>query len=116
VPYIETFLPNLHFFIGLTMNSASPPSTNLDTAMTYIMSVSGCSEEFLYALVNNLPPPSVSFVVSAKKKQEVNRLIQLGLPKPKAYQWVSGHFYATYLFEKYIVNPDLFISSYVSYS
>jgi hypothetical protein len=23
---------------------------------------------------------------------------------------VSGHFYATYLFEKFVVNPDLFIS------
>ncbi len=91
-------------------------SANLDTAMSYIMSTTGCSEEFLHALLNNLPPPTVSFVVSAKKKQEVCRLIQLGLPKSKAYQWVSGQYFATYLFEKYVVNPDLFISSYVSYS
>ncbi len=89
-------------------------SANLDTAMSYIMSTTGCSEEFLHALLNNLPPPTVSFVVSAKKKQEVRRLMQLGLPKPKAYEWVSGHFYATYLFKKFVKNPDLFISSYVS--
>ena len=89
---------------------------SLDIAMTYIMSVSGCSEEFLHALLNNLPPPNISFVVSAKKKQEVCRLMQLGLPKSKAYQWVSGQYFATYLFEKYVVNPDLFISSYVSYT
>jgi hypothetical protein len=132
------------------------------------MSTTGCSDEFLHALLNNLPPPTVSFVVSAKKKHEVRRLMQLGLPKPMAYEWVSGHFYATYLLnlftfqtpiiydnsallaelliykgdlsvksnsylitfkdadllgpafemlkgvEKFVKNPDLFISSYVS--
>lgn len=88
-------------------------ASKLDIAMTHIMSTTGCSEEFLHALLNNLPPPTVSFVVSAQKKQEVLWLMQLGMPKSKAYQWVSGHYYATYLFEKYVANPDLFISSYI---
>lgn len=86
---------------------------HFNDAMTFILTTSGCSEEFLQSLIYNLPPPQVSFLVSKNKKQELRHLLLLGMNKPDALRWVSGHHYATFLYNKFVSNPQLFASTHL---
>lgn len=87
---------------------------HLNASLSFILRATGCSEEFLDALVHNLPPPVPSFVLSIEKKQGVRDLVNVGLSKTDAIRVVSGHFNAEFLYKKFLANPDLFVSTYLS--
>jgi hypothetical protein len=43
----------------------------------------------------------------------LRHLLLLGMNKPDALRWVSGHQYATFLYNKFISNPQLFASTHL---
>ncbi len=80
---------------------------NVSQAFTSIQTISGASEEFVYALFNGHDLPPINFV-SAEKRKRVDDLVSKGYEEKYALELATGRMQALNLFLLYKNDPAQF--------